>query len=147
VFSFLRYDGEGQMVASVVNFSAVPRPDYRIGLPREGVWTEILNTDADAYDGSGQFGNLGQVVAKAIPSHGYSASATVTIPPLGAVWLRLESTPDEEQSEPQKVSAGVKAAAKSATPGRKATKKAAEQPAQAKPAGTGTEPQAKGPRA
>ena len=112
VFSYLRYDGEGQMLAIVVNFAAEPRPDYRIGLPAEGVWKEILNTDADAYDGSGAFGNLGQVVAKAIPSHGYAASATVTIPPLGAVWLRLEPTPDEEQPEPEKVKVGTEVAAK-----------------------------------
>ena len=53
VFSFLRYDGEGQMIACITNFSSEPRTDYRIGLPAEGVWKEILNTDADVYDGTG----------------------------------------------------------------------------------------------
>ncbi|MDQ1482854.1 MAG: 1,4-alpha-glucan branching enzyme, partial [Actinomycetota bacterium] len=142
VFSFLRYDGEGQMLASVVNFSSEPRPDYRIGLPAVGVWKEILNTDAVVYDGTGLVGNLGQVVAKDIPSHGYPASATVTIPPLGAVWLLLEPGPDEDQPDPEKVAAGVKAAARQATPGRtstdglptKATQRAAK-------------PKSKGPRA
>ena len=70
VFSFLRYDGEGQMIACITNFSSEPRPDYRVGLPAEGVWTEILNTDADVYDGTGAIGNLGQVVAHPVPSHG-----------------------------------------------------------------------------
>jgi 1,4-alpha-glucan branching enzyme len=65
-----------------------------VGLPAEGVWKEILNTDAEVYDGTGAIGNLGQVVATAIPSHGYVASASVTIPPLGAVWLRLEPDTD-----------------------------------------------------
>ena len=37
VFSYLRYDGE-EMIACLVNFSARPRPDRRIGLPKEGVW-------------------------------------------------------------------------------------------------------------
>ncbi|MGI8456612.1 MAG: 1,4-alpha-glucan branching protein GlgB [Propionibacteriaceae bacterium] len=87
VFSFLRYDGEGNMLASVVNFSSEPRADYRIGVPAIGVWTEVLNTDASVYDGTGQIGNLGQVVATAVPSHGLPASANVTIPPMGAVWL------------------------------------------------------------
>jgi 1,4-alpha-glucan branching enzyme len=116
VFSWLRYDGEGQMIACITNFSSEPRPDYRIGLPSEGVWKEILNTDADVYDGTGQIGNLGQVVATAVPAHGYVASAAVTIPPLGAVWLRLEPIPDEEQPEPEKVSRGSRAAAKQKTP-------------------------------
>jgi 1,4-alpha-glucan branching enzyme len=115
VFSFLRFDGDGQILASVVNFSGEPRPDYRIGLPAEGVWKEILNSDAEVYDGTGRFGNLGQVVAKAVPSNGYPASAAVTIPPLGAVWLVLEPTTDEDQPEPEKVAAGNKAAAKRAT--------------------------------
>jgi len=116
IFSWLRYDGEGQMIACITNFSSEPRPDHRIGLPAEGVWKEILNTDADVYDGTGAIGNLGQVIATAIPSHGYVASASVTIPPLGAVWLRLEPDTTEEQAEPEKVARGTRAAAKLASP-------------------------------
>ncbi|MDF2748293.1 MAG: glgB, partial [Propionibacteriaceae bacterium] len=112
VFSWLRYDGDGQMLACLTNFSSEPRPDYRIGLPQIGAWQEILNTDAEVYDGTGLIGNLGQVIATEIPAHGYRASAPVTIPPLGAVWLRFETVPDEDQEEPEKVTAGVRAAAK-----------------------------------
>ncbi len=121
VFAFLRYDGEGQMIACLTNFSSEPRPDYRIGLPKEGVWTEVLNTDAEYYDGTGKIGNLGQVVAHGVPSHGYGASASVTLPPLGAVWLLFEPEPTEESEEPEKVKAGVKAAAKQASPPRSRT--------------------------
>ena len=121
VFAFLRYDGEGQMIACLTNFSSEPRPDYRIGLPKEGVWTEVLNTDAEYYDGTGKIGNLGQVVAHGVPSHGYGASASVTLPPLGAVWLLFESEPTEESEEPEKVKAGVQAAAKQASPPRSRT--------------------------
>jgi 1,4-alpha-glucan branching enzyme len=120
VFSWLRYDGEGQMVACITNFSSEPRPDHRVGLPAEGVWKEILNTDAEVYDGTGHIGNLGQVVATNVPSHGYVASAAVTIPPLGAVWLRFEPVSTEEQPEPDKVEAGVRAAARAASPHRRA---------------------------
>ena len=116
VFSFLRYDGEGQMIACVSNFAAEPRLDYRIGLPAEGVWEEILNTDAEVYDGSGKFGNLGRVVAGAVPSHGYPASAAISVPPLGSVWLRLLSVPSEEQEDEAKVEVGSRAAAKLASP-------------------------------
>ena len=52
-----------------------------------------------------------------MPSHGYAASASVTIPPLGAVWLRLEAELDEEQEiEPEKAIRGVIAAARAASP-------------------------------
>ena len=111
-------DGDGQMIACVTNFSSEPRPDYRIGLPSIGVWKEILNTDADVYDGTGQIGNLGQVVATEVPAHGFPASAAVTIPPLGAVWLRFEPVLDEEQEEPEKAAAGVRAMARRASRSR-----------------------------
>ncbi|GAA1847524.1 hypothetical protein GCM10009714_31810 [Microlunatus capsulatus] len=105
------------MIACLANFAAEPRTDYRIGLPAEGVWEEILNTDSEVYDGTGQFGNLGRVVAGAVPSHGYPASATVTIPPLGSVWFRFlpvaeEATPEEDA----RVEAGQRAVAKQASP-------------------------------
>src|SRR5918994_516703 len=116
IFSWLRYDGEGQMIACITNFSSESRPDHQIGLPREGVWKEILNTDAEVYDGTGHIGNLGQVVATNVPSHGYVASAAVTIPPLGAVWLRFEPVSTEEQPEPDKVEVGVRAAARAVSP-------------------------------
>jgi 1,4-alpha-glucan branching enzyme len=125
VFSFLRYDGEGQMIACVSNFAAEPRSDYRIGLPAQGVWEEILNSDAEVYDGSGKFGNLGRVIAGAVPAHGYPASAAITVPPLGSVWLRFLAVPDEEQADEEKVEAGVRAAAKQASPTRTRKKAAA----------------------
>ena len=117
IFSWLRYDGDGQMIACIINFSSEPHQDHQIGLPTEGVWKEILNTDAEVYDGTGMIGNLGQVVAHPVPSHGYRASASVTIPPLGAVWLRLETELDEEQAiEPEKATRAVRAVAKMASP-------------------------------
>jgi 1,4-alpha-glucan branching enzyme len=148
IFSWLRYDGDGQMIACIINFSSEPRPDHQIGLPTEGVWKEILNTDAEVYDGTGLIGNLGQVIAHPVPSHGYKASASVTIPPLGAVWLRLEPELDEEQAiEPEKATRAVRAAAKVASPHTATADQAVTgptQPRRAKPAEapsrTGAEP-------
>jgi 1,4-alpha-glucan branching enzyme len=74
----------------VANFAAVPHLDYRLGLPQDGEWDELLNTDADLYAGSG-VGNLGTVHATDGPHHGQPASATVAVPPLGAIWLRPAS--------------------------------------------------------
>ena len=58
VLGFSRGDG----FACIVNFSAVPHHDYKVGLPAAGRWEELLNTDAAAYGGSG-VGNLGKVEA------------------------------------------------------------------------------------
>jgi 1,4-alpha-glucan branching enzyme len=74
----------------------VPHERYRVGLPRTGRWDEVVNTDADAYFGSG-VGNFGGVDAVDQPFHAQPASATLRVPPLGALWLRYAgpSTPRE----------------------------------------------------
>ena len=77
------------MVACIANFSALPHLKYRIGLPRAGRWRELLNTDAAVYGGSG-VGNLGAVEAVPEPWHGRPASASITVPPLGVLWLAPE---------------------------------------------------------
>jgi 1,4-alpha-glucan branching enzyme len=76
-----------ETVLVACNFGAVPRPNYRIGVPRRGFWQELLNTDAAEYGGSGQ-GNFGGVHSTPIPLHGRLHSITVTLPPLGAVFFR-----------------------------------------------------------
>ncbi len=76
-------------VAVIVNFTPVPRPDYRIGLPQAGRWREILNSDAAIYGGAGQ-GNLGGVAAAPAPWKNFAASARVNAPPLAAVFLEFE---------------------------------------------------------
>ncbi|GIF36843.1 1,4-alpha-glucan branching enzyme GlgB [Actinoplanes xinjiangensis] len=89
-FSFVRFAPNGDTLACIVNFAAVPHEGYRIGLPRAGRWTEVINTDSELYGGSG-VGNLGQVEAENLAWHGFDASVSLRIPPLGAVWLRHES--------------------------------------------------------
>jgi 1,4-alpha-glucan branching enzyme len=89
VFAWLRFGGEGAApVAVIVNFTPIPRPHYRIGLPAAGRWLEILNTDAEVYGGSG-LGNFGAVEALAEGWAGQPASAWVTAPPLGAIYLQF----------------------------------------------------------
>ncbi|MGN6523434.1 MAG: 1,4-alpha-glucan branching protein GlgB [Actinomycetes bacterium] len=86
-FSFYRRGRDGSLVACIVNFSGVPHEGYRIGLPKAGAWQEVVNTDADVYTGSG-VGNQGMVDAVEETWHGQPASATLRVPPLGALWLR-----------------------------------------------------------
>jgi len=86
VLSFLRYGHDGSVVACLYNFSGTTHSDYRVGLPEPGTWGEILNTDAVAYRGGG-VGNLGSVEAAPRSWHGRPASARVTLPAHGAIWL------------------------------------------------------------
>nr|MBM4575952.1 1,4-alpha-glucan branching enzyme [Prescottella equi] len=89
VLSFLRYGSDGSIVACLYNFSGSAHSDYRVGLPEPGTWSEILNTDAQDFCGSG-LGNLGAVTATEHPWHGRPASATLTLPASAAIWLELE---------------------------------------------------------
>ncbi len=87
VLAFLRIDpASGRQVAVIANLSPVVRRDHRLGLPRGGLWREVLNTDATCYGGEG-VGNEGGVSAEAVASHGHPFSATFTLPPLAAIWF------------------------------------------------------------
>ncbi|MET0842792.1 MAG: 1,4-alpha-glucan branching protein GlgB [Mycetocola sp.] len=90
VLSFLRRDHDGNEIVALFNFSGAPVGPYRVGLPASGDWEEILNTDAAEFGGSG-VGNFGTVVAVDQPWVGRPASAELTLPPLGALWLRHRS--------------------------------------------------------
>jgi 1,4-alpha-glucan branching enzyme len=72
----------------VANFTPVPRHGYRIGLPWAGRWREILNTDTGIYGGSGT-GNLGDVTASDVASHGLPALAERTLPPLATLYFQF----------------------------------------------------------
>jgi 1,4-alpha-glucan branching enzyme len=92
VIAFARQSKNGErVVVFVANLSPVPRPSYRLGLPRPCRWREAMNTDSTFYGGS-DIGNLGGVEPEPIPWHGQPVSAEVTLPPLAAVWL----VPDEQ---------------------------------------------------
>jgi 1,4-alpha-glucan branching enzyme len=86
VFTYLRWGSDGSVVACLLNFAAMPHSSYRVGLPFAGTWREAVNTDSGDYGGSGT-GNLGAVLAEEVPMHGQPASASLTLPPLGALWL------------------------------------------------------------
>jgi 1,4-alpha-glucan branching enzyme len=87
VLAFLRRSASGDEIACLVNFSGAPVGPYRVGMPSAGRWDEILNTDAAEFGGSG-VGNLGGVDVEEVPWGGRPASVELTLPPLGAVWLK-----------------------------------------------------------
>ena len=85
-------DPAQDVLVCVCNFAPVPRPGYRVGLPRSGRWVEALNTDSSFYGGT-DTGSLGGVDAEAQPWHDQPCSAELSLPPLGVVWLVPEARP------------------------------------------------------
>ena len=74
-------------VLVVCNFTPVPRLGYRVGVPSGGYWRELLNSDAHEYGGSGM-GNMGGTEALAETTHGRPYTLRLTLPPLGALFLK-----------------------------------------------------------
>ena len=71
------------------NFTPVLHHNYRVGVPEGGLWSEILNSDAQEYDGSGQ-GNFGAVGAETTSFHGRPYSVNITLPPLAIVYFKRD---------------------------------------------------------
>lgn len=86
VVAFVRWSRSGEPLVGIFNFGGNPITPYRIGLPFAGTWTEVINTDAEEFGGSG-VGNFGSVQAADAPFQGRPASVELTLPPLGALWL------------------------------------------------------------
>jgi 1,4-alpha-glucan branching enzyme len=84
-----RSDDETHPIVIACNFTPVPRHNHRLGVNFTGLYREIVNSDAREYGGSGQ-GNMGGVEASPAPHHGRPFSLNITIPPLGAVFLKRE---------------------------------------------------------
>jgi 1,4-alpha-glucan branching enzyme len=86
VVSFIRRSRDGTPVVAAFNFTPVVREGYRLGVPCAGLYRELINTDSALYGGS-NIGNGGSVLAQETPSHGRTYSLTLTLPPLGALYL------------------------------------------------------------
>ncbi len=69
------------------NFTPVPRVGYMVGVPAGGYWRELLNSDGREYGGS-NMGNAGGVEALHQTTHGRPYSLRLTLPPLGALFLK-----------------------------------------------------------
>jgi 1,4-alpha-glucan branching enzyme len=83
VFAWLRTAPGARPVAIIANMTPTVHEGYRLPLPRDGVWRELLNSDATLYGGGG-IGNMGSVVAR-------DGAATMTLPPLATIMLLCEA--------------------------------------------------------
>jgi 1,4-alpha-glucan branching enzyme len=88
VISFTR-SGENQNDLHVIvcNFTPVPRENYKIGVPTEGNYKEVFNSDKKDYGGSG-IKNEHLIKSTKEEYHGFKQSIEITIPPLSGIYIK-----------------------------------------------------------
>jgi 1,4-alpha-glucan branching enzyme len=86
VLSYLRWSRDRAFAVAALNFTPVPRTDYRIGVPAPGTYHERINSDSMFY-GGGNIGNGAGMMAEDIPWMGYPHSLKLTLPPLAGIIL------------------------------------------------------------
>src|SRR6185503_14604578 len=104
VLTYLRRDGDAHLVV-VLNLTPVSHADYRIGAPAPGRYRLALNTDDDAFDGTG-FPIPAELETEGSPMHGFPQSLLLRLPPLAALVLAPVAV-----EKPKKKRATKKAAA------------------------------------
>jgi len=88
IICFLRKgNNNDDLILVICNFTPLMRLNYRVGVPRNGFWREILNTDAKEYEGSGS-GNFGGLFSETVPFHNRAYSLSLTLPPLSVLYLK-----------------------------------------------------------
>jgi 1,4-alpha-glucan branching enzyme len=85
VISYVRHDGDEHLVI-VLNFTPVPREDYRIGVPAAGTYVQLFSSDDRRFGGS-EIVTPATVATEPAAFHGYEQSLRLTLPPLGALVL------------------------------------------------------------
>lgn len=95
VISYLRRDPKtSDCLLAVCNFTPVPRPGYRLGVPRPGGWKELLNSDSGEYGGSGV--RNGNLETSPVASHGFNQSIELTLPPLAVLYFEPSDGPADD---------------------------------------------------
>ena len=92
VISLVRFAKDPRdFLVAVINFTPVPRFDYRIGVPEPGYYVELLNSDSTYFGGS-NVGNHGGVPSELVGAHGFPHSLRLALPPLGCLFLKRQQS-------------------------------------------------------
>ncbi|VAW39490.1 1,4-alpha-glucan (glycogen) branching enzyme, GH-13-type, partial [hydrothermal vent metagenome] len=78
---------QNEAILIACNFTPVVREEYRLGVPCEGKYSELFNSDTAVFGGSNVI-NEGEFEAEAIPWHDQPYSILITLPPLGATFFK-----------------------------------------------------------
>ena len=112
IVAFLRKDAAGKQILVVCNFTPILREGYTMGAPVSGSYKEILNSDDEAFGGSGKYHNK-NIRSKKVPKHGFDQSITLTLPPLSTLYFQV---PEKKETKARTTkSAAAKTAAKKTT--------------------------------
>lgn len=88
VLSYIRKGHDpDELLIIICNFTPVAREGHVLGIPQDGSYREIFNSDSEYYGGS-NCGNLGMVKAIETTVDGHRYNISVNLPPLGAVILK-----------------------------------------------------------
>ena len=89
IISWIRKgENEDDITLFVANFTPVPHSNYRVGVPRDGLYQEILNSDSEMYFGS-NIGNYGGRWSELFGCNGREHSISIEVPPLAVVGFKL----------------------------------------------------------
>lgn len=90
VYAYLRkgYEEKDNLLV-ILNLTPVVRKEFRIGVPKNGVWEEILNSDQLEFNGSGLIGEAYN--STHVHWMGFEQSITITLPPLGGIILKRKA--------------------------------------------------------
>ncbi len=87
IYSFIRRSEKEELIV-ICNFTPVVRDGYTVKLPKEGQYEEVLNSDWEAYGGSG-VKNEGTYRSEKISGEEFwEAKIQITLPPLGTIFLK-----------------------------------------------------------
>ena len=89
VLSYIRRARDGSFIIAALNFTPVPRYNYRLGVPQAGTYAEIFNSDAQYY-GGGNISNGTNIHTEEIAWMGQAQSISITLPPLSGIILQIK---------------------------------------------------------
>lgn len=87
VISFRRIDESGNEIIVVCNFQPVLRENYRIGVPFEGTYIEVFNSDSKEFGGEG-ISNSKPIKSDKEAMHGFEQSISITLPPMSVIFFK-----------------------------------------------------------
>jgi len=90
IYSYYRYDDDYCFI-TILNMTPNKYSNYRIGVPFNGEYEEIINSENYIYSGCG-FINDSKIKAVNRKSHGYKQSIRIKIAPFSAMIFRVEKS-------------------------------------------------------
>lgn len=104
VIAFRRTDSDGNEIIAVCNFQPTVHENYMIGVPHFGEYEEIFNSDLTEFGGTG-VSNTGTLTTVPMKIHGYKQGLSLTLPPLGVIYLKCTKkleNPEGNTEKPRK---------------------------------------------